>query len=245
MCFFSSSLSFAWDFSTRHPAISLVFLGVLGEGVEIVSKVFFEHWYKKYERPIEIIGAVFWIVVVIGLAFEIPEASRIDKETSGIEAENLVLRSNVVALESAVQWRTITPAQTTNFFNLLHPFARTNSKAATNSERITISASIYDNEALWYGKRLGDALLLSNVFNVVEMINQDPKFGIASNSIPTGLGMFLNGSKNPPLIAAILDAFRTNGIILNTIETNFDSHSDSIMEIRVWHRPDIWRKPEP
>jgi hypothetical protein len=120
MCFLFDWLLLFFEFSTRHPAISLVVFGVFGEGFEIIAKIFWEHWYKKHERKFDKIGGVFWIIVIIGLALEIPEAAKVDKKTSEnelllanigttneqlalqvslLDSNNLTLRSNVVALE--------------------------------------------------------------------------------------------------------------------------------------------------
>jgi hypothetical protein len=132
MCFILDWLVEFVEFSTRHPAIALVLVGVICEGIEIISKAFFEEWYKRHERTLDKIGAIFWIVVVIGLAFEIPESTTIDKQTSYNEvlvanigttnaqlvADNFILRSNVVALESQLKPRMLTMMQITNFIFL-------------------------------------------------------------------------------------------------------------------------------
>jgi hypothetical protein len=56
----------------------LVIIGVAGEGGEIVLKILkhklknmcFLGWYNKHEFSIELFAAVFWIMVVVGLAME-------------------------------------------------------------------------------------------------------------------------------------------------------------------------------
>jgi hypothetical protein len=123
-----------------------VLLGVLGEGFEILSKKYFKHWYEKHESAVETFGVICWVIVMIGLALEIPDAAKTDKDAEELRkqagvaeqksneaevlagligttnahlvADNLVLRSNVVELELKLQPRTITIWQITNFIFL-------------------------------------------------------------------------------------------------------------------------------
>ena len=54
----------------------MVIIGVAGEGVEIGLKIFkrkckrLRQWYGKHEYGIDIIGGIFWVFVVAGLAIE-------------------------------------------------------------------------------------------------------------------------------------------------------------------------------
>lgn len=67
---FSESIA---DFGTW-----LVIVGVAGEGIEIVLKILrhkwetgcFANWHDRHEFSIEILGAIFWLMVVAGLAIE-------------------------------------------------------------------------------------------------------------------------------------------------------------------------------
>jgi hypothetical protein len=68
------------EFVKRHPGTTLVLIGVLGEGVELGLKFWRKQLYEKYEHKIEMFGFVFWAIVVIGLAWEIPEAAKTDRE---------------------------------------------------------------------------------------------------------------------------------------------------------------------
>jgi hypothetical protein len=91
MCLISSSLLTAYEFVTRHLAIVLVLIGVLGEGVELVLKIWWEHVYKKYERKIDVAAFIFWAIVIIGLGCEIPDAVKTDRETANLETTNAQL----------------------------------------------------------------------------------------------------------------------------------------------------------
>lgn len=103
----SSHWLFVSEFVKRHPGTTLVLFGVAGEGIELWLKIWRDDLYKKYERKIDVFGFIFWIIVVIGLAWEVPDAAKTDKESADLNRANLLLRSNVAALELQVQWRTI------------------------------------------------------------------------------------------------------------------------------------------
>jgi hypothetical protein len=67
----------AWDSSSLNfweviAAIGFwaVFIGVAGEGVEIVAKVLFKKWFKNHEFKLDIIAGACWIILCIGLASE-------------------------------------------------------------------------------------------------------------------------------------------------------------------------------
>jgi len=80
-----------------------VIIGVAGEGVEIVLKIMqhkltnenFLAWCKLQEFAIEIWGAVFWIIVVIGLAVEFRYGHKAKTIT---DAENVRLIQNAAEL---------------------------------------------------------------------------------------------------------------------------------------------------
>jgi hypothetical protein len=133
MCFISSWLSIGWEFAKRHPAIALVLLGVLGEGIEVFSELWFEQWFEKHKRGLKGFGAFCWCVVMVGLACEVPDAFKTDKEAADArsfaattESNNLVLRSNVAVLEAAVQWRTLNAKQKTALRQLLSDIHQAN-----------------------------------------------------------------------------------------------------------------------
>jgi len=103
--------SFEWlaDFGTW-----LVIIGVAGEGVEIVLKVLqhkltnekFLAWCKNHEFSIEIWGALFWLMVVIGLAVEFRYGHKAktitDRENARLtqNAAELNLKSEVFRLKA-------------------------------------------------------------------------------------------------------------------------------------------------
>jgi hypothetical protein len=96
----SLSLFFGWEFVKRHPGLVLVFVGVFGETIA--------DWAKETKFTKRLKNA-FAIVLVIGLALEIPEAAHSDKEAAlsterakAIETTNALLRSNVAALDKEV-----------------------------------------------------------------------------------------------------------------------------------------------
>src|SRR3989442_871391 len=62
-----------------------VIFGVAGEGVEICIKLFAKKWWNKWQRPLEIIGAIFWMILVVGLAVEYKGNKEVVKL---IDAEN-------------------------------------------------------------------------------------------------------------------------------------------------------------
>lgn len=117
MIFASSLLFNCWEFATRHPGILLVLLGVAGEVVfdwkEMKGRL---AWAKRLSA----------LVLIAGLILEFSEAAKSDNEvadtkerTALVESNNLVLRSNVVALELKIQPRTITGIQREKFIKLL------------------------------------------------------------------------------------------------------------------------------
>ena len=76
----------------------LVLVGVLGEGVELALKIWREELYKKHERKIDVVGFIFWAIVVIGLAWEIPDASKSDKEADEAKTQLAILNNKTLEL---------------------------------------------------------------------------------------------------------------------------------------------------
>lgn len=83
------------EFAKAHPGIVLVLIGVFGEGFEILAKIFFKKWARKHELRLEIVGAFCWILVVVGLAFEIPDAAKTDKEAADARLETAKLELQI------------------------------------------------------------------------------------------------------------------------------------------------------
>jgi hypothetical protein len=102
----SSSLKF-WEVVGLWGFI-FVWVGVAGEGVEIFIKLFQRKLYERKKFCLDVIGAVFWIVLVIGLAVEFlgnVKAMRIaDSINSRLDAEAGQARQNAgAAIELAAQ----------------------------------------------------------------------------------------------------------------------------------------------
>jgi hypothetical protein len=74
-------ISFAWE----HPGIALVFIGVAGEGTDIFVKIFFKKWSEKHHLAVELIGFVFWAMVVLGLGMEMGEAAKSDNKIFALQ----------------------------------------------------------------------------------------------------------------------------------------------------------------
>ena len=87
-----------WPFANNHPAIFLVVIGVVGETV-------FD-WNKKKEVK-ERLKKFFAFMLIVGLVWEIPEASENDKKAADakervemLEFSNAVLSAQLTTLES-------------------------------------------------------------------------------------------------------------------------------------------------
>jgi hypothetical protein len=85
-------------FSKAHPAIVVVLMGVFGEGGGILLKIFNKEFHGRHEHGIEIFEALCWMTVVIGLALEIPEASKADERASSNEVHVASLSNETVRL---------------------------------------------------------------------------------------------------------------------------------------------------
>ena len=100
MCFFSSWLLFAWEFSIRHPGTVLVLIGVAGEGAELIAKKFCHEWFKKQESLLEWLGLLFWLMVVVGLLWEFGEIRQSEKEASELTARAATNELRVAVLSN-------------------------------------------------------------------------------------------------------------------------------------------------
>ena len=75
------------EFVAKHFGAVLVFIGVVGEGVEIVLKFICENPSRTFARRLEFIGGIFWIVLVVGLWMEFSEAAKSDVEVAQAEKD--------------------------------------------------------------------------------------------------------------------------------------------------------------
>jgi hypothetical protein len=178
MCLISSSSLFVWEFAKRHPGIMLVLVGVFGEGFEIFSKIFCKSWAKKHELGLEIVGAFCWMVVVTGLAFEIPDAANTDKDAADARLET-------AKLELKIQWRTITPQQRETIEHVLGK----NPQAG----RVIVRCEPTDPEACAFGTKICD-VLNECFFNA----NFNPAVSVYGWPAPSGLIVLVSDTNNPP-----------------------------------------------
>jgi hypothetical protein len=88
-CLIPSTLLYGWEFVRRHPGITLVFMGVLGE--IILDWTGTAERFKKWKKA-------FWVCLVIGLAYDFKEASIIDKQAADTSERAAMLESNNVEL---------------------------------------------------------------------------------------------------------------------------------------------------
>jgi len=93
MSLFSGWSLDAWE-TLGDIGTVMVIIGVAGEGIEILVKWKRKEWYHKNESKIDLIGGVFWMLVVAGLAIEFRgnyKAKKIEEENTArlnIEAAN-------------------------------------------------------------------------------------------------------------------------------------------------------------
>jgi hypothetical protein len=230
----------------------LVILGCVIEGVEHFIK------FKRGESPkrkgIEKIG---WLILVAGLAMEFigdkrakrisdrenrrlsveaaearKDAGKANERAAHLESTNLLFRSNVVVLEAAVQWRTVTPAQESNLVGLLKPFADEYARL-TNSVQVHVEET--DVEARWYAKRIVDVLRRCG-------FNSELKSAIGFSNpeapIPLGLGFIEGGFTPTPHMIAVIKAFDAANLEVRVRQLNTNQTTDGILHIWVWHKPE-------
>jgi hypothetical protein len=131
----SSTLKF-WE-SVGLWGFVFVWVGVAGEGIEIFIKLFRPKLYERKKLCLDVIGAVFWIVLVMALAVEFlgnvkamriadAENTRLDglasaatERAANAELKVEQLRKENAQLEIKLQPRRITAAQREKFIELL------------------------------------------------------------------------------------------------------------------------------
>lgn len=94
----SSSLKF-WE-GLANWGMVVVIIGVAGEGVEIIAKLLFKKWYERYEKMVDVVGFVFWVMVVFGLAIEFRGDNK-SKEITDRENAQLTYRATSNELKVA------------------------------------------------------------------------------------------------------------------------------------------------
>jgi len=199
-----------WEFLTRHPGILLVLIGVAGE---IVCD-----WKKEGFR--DKLKTVFAVLLVLGLAIEILEAAKSDKEvadtkklTALVESNNLVLRSNVLALEIKLKDRTITPIQKEQIRRCFD--------AAENKGVLFVSADFGNSEAVQFGNEI------RNLAKELKFDTKPYQYSATENNnqVPMYIGqpgVFLivkDWEKPPPWTRAIVNCFSNAGITISALDT--------------------------
>lgn len=74
-------------------------IGVAGEGIDIFVKFRFKHRSIKFDRLLENIGAICWIVLVIGLVMEMSEAAKSDNKVVELTQRIAQASNNVVKID--------------------------------------------------------------------------------------------------------------------------------------------------
>jgi hypothetical protein len=247
MIILSSLLFNCWEFSTRHPGILLVLLGVAGEVVfdwkEMKGKL---AWAKKLSA----------LVLIAGLILEFSEAAKSDKDVSAaieragnaekeagqaneragkfdadrimvekeaeeIRSTNLVLQAKLLELEGNMKPRTITSEQQTNLIACL--------SRAPEKGKIDVFASVLDVEAV------GFAIQISNVLAQAGFEVHCPT-GLTPDAMvsigPPGTCIAVKDVKKPsPQGAYIQRCFMSVGIempAMNSGDANISSNSVEI-----------------
>ena len=105
----SASLKF-WE-SVAEWGFRMVFIGVAGEGAEIIAKLFFKKSFKKHEHSWDIFSGICWLILVVGLAIEFKgthnvtllsdsENARLTEEAARLNKEAADARLKTASLES-------------------------------------------------------------------------------------------------------------------------------------------------
>jgi hypothetical protein len=170
-----------FGFLTSHPGIVLVLVGVAGE---IVCEWKHGKWFKK----------AFWVMVVLGLALEIPDAAKTDKEAAG-------LRLKADELELQMQPRTITAKQKEDFIRLV---------SSSPKGPLKIGSRNPDNEMNIYANQIGD-MLADSGFTVVSRVNYPGNLIMAPSG--TSVGVCIDKVDDAPRYAfTVFNALTSIGV---------------------------------
>jgi hypothetical protein len=220
-----SLLSNCWEFSTRHPGILLVLLGVAGE-------VIFD--WKEMKGRLAWAKRLSALVLIAGLILEFSEAAKSDKDVSvaivragnaekeagqaneraakfdadrvmlekqaeQIRSTNLVLQTKLLELDARTHDRTISPETRRMMLQAL-------ADAQIHKGSVTVAAFQSDREAVTFGKKITDLLNEAGcnaTFNAT----------VTMNATYTGLVFLVKDpSKRPPFADVILSVFKSNSI---------------------------------
>ncbi len=238
----SASLK-VWE-SVAEWGFRMVFIGVAGEGAEIIAKLFFKKSFKKNEHSWDIFSGICWLILVVGLAIEFKgthnvtrfsdaENARLTNEAANTESNNLVLRSKVVVLELKLQPRTISDTNILKFISLLKD-------APKGKVRIVYAAT--GNEIRNYIDQIRGMLDRAG-YGTGDPESVEFKPGVSVNhAYDSGVVILVNNQENaPPYFGPIQQAFTTIGITTFGFITNDKKSTYKVqpgeMEIFVTEKP--------
>jgi hypothetical protein len=237
----SSSLKF-WE-SIGLWGFIFVWVGVAGEGVEIFIKLFRRKLYERKKFCLDVIGAAFWVVLVVALAVEFlgnakamriadsinsqldAEAGQARKDAGAaieraamVESNNLVLRSNVLELQ-------ITLEQITNAVAKLQPRRLTwdqmdwltiflNGRDKSKDEPVKLRADHEDPEAMLFAEDISAVLWMGGIqVPEIEGFRSDALEGIDISFPSWGEG------PPPPIALDLINGFRYLGFEPNVFKS--------------------------
>ena len=216
-----ASILFVWEFICRHPGLLLVLLGVVGE---IICD-----WKEMGVGRLARAKKISAILLVIGLSVEFVEAAKSDEKVSKTELQVQELRNQNIALETELQWRTITEAQRKIILDSLDANLQFKPKC-----KVQIVVQQGDAEAVSFMQEISD--VLSKAGFEVEM--QAPlTFFDAKQPVPTGWQIGVKSNFPAPDGAnEIVEAFLKAGLKPISIGVN-PSAPDGGVLIQVFHKP--------
>ncbi len=200
-----SLLSDCWEFLTRHPGLILVLIGVAGEVIcdwtEMGKSK--KAWAKKVSA----------IILVLGLAIEFIEASKVDRETAELgstnrvlsikmeelRSTNLLLQVKLFELEAKIQHRHITDEMRSQIIAGLKP------KASSGIEVFILYPS-GDSEATEFASEIDTAFAQVGVSHFLGFWTGSP--------MPVGVSLLSPSEQLDTGAAALRDALSNSVPIL-------------------------------
>jgi hypothetical protein len=209
-----------------------VWVGVAGEGAEIIAKLRFKKSFKKHEHSWDIVSGICWLILVVALAVEFMgnvnamriadrENTRLADLASAANERAANIESNNIVLQAKMLPRTITPTQKEAFVKLLNN--------APKGE-ITIGCRHPDNESINFMEQI-HSLLIESGFTIdgkveyphntvkfhtgdsiallIDRLDDMPNYAVplvlAFNSIGIQLGLITNMPNSPddPLFGSV------------------------------------------
>ena len=208
-----SIFSTCWNFILRHPGILLVLIGVAGEVVFDWSEM---SGRKAFAKRLSA------LVLILGLVLEFFEAAESDKDVAQareraavaesntvlmqitvaqLNSNNLVLRSNVLALELRVQDRTITPEMRDQAVKLL------GGSSGGKTVHVSVNYGSAGGEAIRYAGQIQQMFAAAG-------FKTDPKIGDAGLfGVPHGIFIYRNEDRTvPSFVSTVKQALSSIGV---------------------------------